>query len=89
MIIGEVARIAVKVTNAAAAPITPTSVRVWVRRPSAAVTEVAVTADLGAGAYHADVDVDQAGQWGYRIQTTTPKGAHEGRFVVRPQEVFV
>lgn len=66
----------------------PTAAAVTVKSPSGVVTNPAAASD-GAGSYHADVNVTEAGEWFYRFSGTgAAQAAAEGSFFVRKSRVL-
>lgn len=85
---GDLVRVSAAFTSAGAA-IDPTTVTAKVRDPSGNVTTLVYLTDGAlvrdaAGAFHTDVNADEAGVWTYRFASTgTGQAAAEGTFRVR------
>ena len=93
-IVGEVARLPLRVTDANGLPTDPASLRLKVKAPDGTVTTTAYGAgpDLvkdAVGVYRLDLVLTQAGTWHYRWETDAPAaGAAEGGLTVRASRVI-
>lgn len=82
-VIGQVARISVAITDAAAAAADPGGLVLKIKTPAGVTTTHAygdgtVQRD-GLGAYHADIPLTEAGQWRWRWEAAAPSaGADQG-----------
>jgi hypothetical protein len=82
--IGDLVRLTATFTDDQGNPTEPTSVELTTLPPDNEETTHEAVAD-GDGAYHVDLEPDQAGTWGYRWKATgTGQGAEPGQFHVRP-----
>ena len=48
---------------------------------------LATIVQVSLGTYYADILTDMAGQWKWRLKSTTPSAAEEGSFLVRKSVV--
>lgn len=86
-IVGQMVRLSVAVTDATGAAAAPGTLTLRVKSPSAVVTSYnvaggGVVAD-GTGAFHADIALDEAGQYVWRWEAGAPNaGADEGIITV-------
>lgn len=86
--VGDLVRVSAAFTSGGSA-IDPTAVTAKVRDPSGNVTTLVYLTDGAlvrdaAGAFHTDVNADEAGVWTYRFASTgTGQAAAEGTFRVR------
>lgn len=86
--IGALVRVAASFANAAGAPADPTIVRAKVKKPSGTVTSYLYGTDVelvrdGLGAFHLDINVDQAEEWCYRFEGTgAVQAVDENNFTV-------
>jgi hypothetical protein len=93
-IIGEVARLSLRVADLTGLAADPGSVTLKIKPGAGAVADYLygsapeVVRD-GAGLYHADIELTAAGLWAYRWQLTTPNaGAAEGVINVSKSRVI-
>ncbi len=85
--IGDQVRLSVVITNNAGTVTDPTTVTCTLRKPDALSSTLSVTKD-STGNYHADVTIDQQGEWDYRwLGTGSLIVAEEGAFYVRTRKV--
>ena len=82
-IIGQVARISVAITDAVDVAADPGGLTLKIKPPAGAVVSHAYGAGVvlkdATGAYHADITLDQAGQYRWRWEASAPNvGADQG-----------
>lgn len=82
--IGDEVRLSVAFTDAAGAAADPTTVTCTVRKPDGSTLTPTATSTGSTGAYRADIQPDQTGNWYYRFAGTGALvAAEEGQFYVR------
>jgi hypothetical protein len=82
--IGDLVRLTASFTDVDGGPVEPGTVELVTRDPAGDETTHEAVSD-GGGAYHVDLEPDQAGTWGYRwVSTGAGQGAEPGQFHVRP-----
>jgi len=88
-IVGDVARISLEIRNTAGTLADPSSLAFYAKAPNLAVIDRSseIVRD-DAGLYHFDLQLDSAGSYGYRWQSTGEnQGVEEGTIYVYPQRV--
>jgi hypothetical protein len=89
--VGAAVEISTEVRNRAGTLVAPSTIRLLVRSPSGTVSTYTGAPTLvndSTGKYHADIEVQAAGFWRYRWETTgDPTAAQERVFFVRKQRV--
>lgn len=79
---GDLVRCSAAFTDAAGAPVNPTTVTGFTKTPAGIISPQSVTHD-SLGNYHFDVSVSESGTWYYRlVGTGAAQAAAEGRFIV-------
>jgi hypothetical protein len=74
--------------NAAGAPTNPTTATIRIQKPDGVTSTATPTSD-GAGIYHHDIPIDQAGAWQYAfVGTGAVAAAEPGDFYVARSEVL-
>ena len=84
-IIGEVARLSVRITDAANTLIDPASLVLLVKNPAGVLVTYIGTSIVkdAVGRYHADITLTQAGLWKWRWQTGGVVSVSEGSLLVK------
>lgn len=92
--VGDQVRLTATFTDTASAPSDPSEVTLRHRDPAGNVAAEIYNGGAGnvvrdgAGAYHLDLDIDEAGRWYWRAEgTVTPRAAGERSFEVRASQV--
>lgn len=84
--VGDKVRMSVEFRDLDGALADPDTVTAKSKDPSGNVTTISATKD-GTGIYHADIPVDEAGDWYARMAGTgAVEAAFEGKFVARPTQ---
>ncbi len=85
--VGDQVRLSVVIANNAGTATDPTTVTCTVRKPDGLAQTLSASKD-STGNYHADVTIDQQGEWDYRwLGTGSLIVAEEGAFYVRVRKV--
>lgn len=94
IVIGEVAKISVAITDSNAIASDPSALRLKVKSPAGTLTTYVfgVAAELvkdSIGNYHANILMNEVGKWAYRWEADAPNaGANEGLITVKKSIVL-
>ena len=93
-VLGQVARIATTIADAAGAPADPGTLRFMTKSPAGVLSTYTYGVDAGvvrdgAGSYHFDLVLSSSGTWDFRWESAAPNpGADEGAITVRKSRVI-